>query len=76
MTENQPEKKFVAGGVTVTCWKNEGKDGAVFHNYTVQRRYKDGDDWKNTDSFGRNDLVKLKVAVDKALEYEFLKDAD
>ena len=38
-------------------WRNAGKSGA-FHNATLTRRYKEGEDWKNTDSLGKYDLLK------------------
>lgn len=70
---NKPEKKFRAGAVSATIWKNTGKkDGDEFEYRTVSidRNYKDGDDWKTTNSFRVNDLPKLANVANKA--YDFL----
>ena len=36
------------------------------HNVTFSRLYKDGDQWKSTQSFGRNDLLVLAKVADQA----------
>jgi hypothetical protein len=36
------------------------------HNVTVSRLYKDGEQWKQTTSFGREDLPLLAKVVDLA----------
>ena len=46
-----------AGAVTASIWRNEGKSGA-FHNVTLSRRHKEGEDWKDTSSLGKFDLLK------------------
>lgn len=77
---NVPEKKFSTGAITATIWKNTGKkkDGDEFDYYTVgiDRRYKDGDEWKSSNSFRLNDLPKLGVVCNKAYEYLVLKEQD
>ena len=36
------------------------------HNVTFQRLYRDGKDWKTTDSFGRDDLPLVQKIADLA----------
>ena len=36
------------------------------YNVTFSRLYKDGDQWKSTQSFGRNDLLVLRKVADQA----------
>lgn len=58
-----------AGGLSLACWENtgQGKQGEVtFKSFTFQRSYKDGDEWKNTESLRVRDLLPLS---------EMLKDA-
>jgi hypothetical protein len=51
------------GAVKAAVWKND-TDNGVRYNTTFSRLYKDGDEWKNTDSFGRGDLLVLaKVPI-------------
>src|SRR5580704_17232194 len=37
-------------------WRNELENGPMF-NTTVSRSYKDGDDWKESGSFGYDDVL-------------------
>jgi hypothetical protein len=53
------------GVVKAAIWKNDTESGVRF-NVTVSRIYKDGDEWKSTDSFGRDDLLVLGKVVDRA----------
>ena len=75
----QPEKKFRAGGVVATIWKNKqkNKEGKEFEVYSinVDRTYKDGDEFKQTSSMKVNDLPKLALVANEAYAYLNLKDA-
>ncbi len=53
--------KLIKGAI----WANRGSDG-VFYNVTFERRYKDGEEWKSTNSFGRDDLLNLAKLADEA----------
>lgn len=41
-------------------------DSGVRHNVTFQRLYKDGDDWKTTESFGRDEPPVVAKVADMA----------
>lgn len=75
-----PEKKFRAGAVAATIWKNQGqskKTGEPIEYRTIQidRRYVDkNEEWKSTNSFRLNDLPKVKVVAEEAYKYLVLKD--
>lgn len=75
----QPEKKFRAGGVVATVWKNvqKNKEGKEFEVYSinVDRTYKDGDEFKQTSSMKVNDLPKLALVANEAYAYLNLKDS-
>jgi len=47
---NPPVKKFRVGVVNVTVWKNDGPKGPLF-SANMERRYKDGEEWKSSTSF-------------------------
>ena len=53
------------GRVKAAIWSND-TEGATRHNVTFSRLYKDGDQWKSTQSFGRNDLLVLAKVADQA----------
>lgn len=54
---NQPEKLFRAGALSVSVWKRE-HEGKAFFSATASRAYTedDGETWKYSDSFGRDEL--------------------
>ena len=64
-TNNRPVAEIRYGYVKVLVWANDTSNGTR-HNVTVARIYKDGDDWKETSSFGREDLLSLAKALDQA----------
>lgn len=53
------------GRIRAAIWQNQ-TDTGVRHNVTISRLYKDGDDWKDTTSFGRDDLPLVAKVCDLA----------
>ncbi|MFN0133125.1 MAG: hypothetical protein ACKVW3_11460 [Phycisphaerales bacterium] len=52
------------GGIKAAVWLNQTSAGPI-HNVTVSRSYKDADDqWKESQSFGYDDLLLLAKALD------------
>lgn len=66
---SKPVAKFRIGYVTASVWKNDGAKDQTFFNVTLQRSYKDGDDWKNSDSLGHGDLLNAARALQRAEDY-------
>ena len=64
-TNAGPVHEIRLGAIKATIWENETSVGTC-HNVTVARLYKDGDDWKQTESFGRDDLLLLGKVLDQA----------
>jgi hypothetical protein len=60
----KPIHEIRLGAIKATVWKNETSNG-VRYNTTFSRLYKDGDEWKTTDSFGRDDLLLLAKVADQ-----------
>src|SRR4051812_27435452 len=68
-TASKPVKTIHVAGISASIFANKSKDGELtFHKATFQRVYKSGNDWEYTSSFGRNDLPKLKLAVQRVWE--------
>ena len=65
MANPKPISEVRIGRVKAAIWPN-GTDGRTRHNVTFSRLYKDGDEWKSTQSFGRNDLLLLAKVADQA----------
>lgn len=65
MSKEKPVHEVRIGAIKAAIWRNTTPSGIRF-NVTFGRLYKDGDDWKATDSFGRDDLLVLAKVADKA----------
>jgi hypothetical protein len=61
-TSKPPIKKFRVGDITANIWERT-TDKGTFHNVTLERSYKDGDDWKSTGSFSFQDIGSIKLAL-------------
>ena len=62
--KEKPVHEVRMGAIKAALWKNDTTGGVRYH-VTFSRLYKDqeNDQWKSTDSFGRDDLLVLgKVA--------------
>ena len=62
---NQPVHQIRIGRIGAAVWANQ-TDSGVWYNVTFERSYRDGDDWKSSDSFGRDDLLVLAKLADLA----------
>jgi len=60
---NKPAQTFKAGLITATIWKNEAKESEKsFYTTTIVRSYKkEGEGWKETNSFNLDDLPKVNL---------------
>jgi hypothetical protein len=65
MPKQKPAHEIRLGRVKATIWENQTEQGTR-HNVTVNRLYKDGDEWKQSASFGREDLPLVAKAADLA----------
>ncbi|MCA9259455.1 MAG: hypothetical protein KDA61_09660 [Planctomycetales bacterium] len=65
-----PVHEVRVGRVRAAIWENETQNGTR-HNVTVSRLYKDGDEWKDSQSFGRDDLPLVAKVTDLAHSWIF-----
>ena len=65
MANPKPVAEVRIGRVKAAIWPNE-TEGRTRHNVTFSRLYRDGEKWKRTQSFGRNDLLVLAKVADQA----------
>lgn len=61
------EKSLNKGSAFITVWVNKSKEGNDFNSYTLEKRYKDGEEWKSTSSFSENDLKDALIVINKVL---------
>ena len=67
MPKEKPIHEVRLGAIKAAIWKNDTANG-VRYNVALSRIYKDREDnqWKSTDSFGRDDLLVLAKVADLA----------
>jgi hypothetical protein len=65
MNKNRPVYEVRLGAIKASVWENT-YEKTTRHNVTFCRVYKDGEQWKTTDSFGRDDLLMLAKVADRA----------
>ena len=67
----KPVTEFRLGCVKAVVWENPTPNNGKAYNVTVGRIYKDGNQWRDSSSFGRHDLPLLAKVVDMAYEWTF-----
>jgi hypothetical protein len=55
-TSNRPVHEIRLGRVKAAIWEND----------TLQRIYREGDEWRTSESFGRDDLPLIQKVADMA----------
>ena len=63
-TKTKPVHEIRLGRIRAAIWENETQNGTR-HNVTVSRLYKDGNNWKDSSSFGRDDLPLVGKVLDR-----------
>ena len=64
-TTNKPAHKIRSGAIEVAIWKQVGEKGTFF-SVTMSRSFKQGEQWKQSDSFGQDDILVLAKLLDLA----------
>ena len=70
MSAKKPVHELRIGRIRAAIWENETQNGTR-HNVTFSRLYKDGDQWKDSQSYGRDDLPLLAKVADRAHSWIF-----
>lgn len=65
-TKNKPVHEVRIGMVKAAIWKHEHENGARYTtNFSRFYKDKEGDEWKFTEYFGRDDLLLLAKLADQ-----------
>ena len=67
-TTNKPAHEIRVNGIRATIWANQTEKGPRY-NTTFERSYKDGEEWKNTDSYGKDDLLVMAYIAKEAFRW-------
>ncbi|MSR55932.1 MAG: hypothetical protein EXS09_22065 [Gemmataceae bacterium] len=68
--KQKPVHEVRLGRIKAAIWANE-TDNGTRHNVTITRLYKDGDEWKTSTSFGREELPLVAKVADLAHTWIF-----
>ena len=69
-SSNKPSHVVRYGGVKAVVWQNQTSNGPMY-NVTVARTYRDGEEWKESSSFGSDELLTLAKALNDAHSWIF-----
>lgn len=65
LNSKRPVHEIRLGRIKAAIWENETREGTR-HNVSLTRIYKDGTTWKDSTSFGRDDLPLIAKVADMA----------
>ena len=66
----QPTHEIRRGLIKVRIWRKRTRD-RLRHTITVTRLFRNGDLWKESTRFGRDDIPLLRIALDAAHTWIF-----
>jgi len=66
----RPVEEIRLGRIRAAIWENDTPNGTRY-NVTLSRLYKDGDNWKDSSSFGRDDLPLVAKVADQVHSWIF-----
>ena len=73
MSSKKPVHEVRLGRIKAAIWENDTENGSR-HNVTISRLYKDEDDnWRDSGSFGREDLPLVAKVTDMAHTWIFMQ---
>jgi hypothetical protein len=70
----EPVKKIKVGAIEIAVWENQSESGNKFYTTSMERNYKDGEEWKKTNTLRESDLPKAVLGLNKAYEFIALKE--
>lgn len=60
---SKPAHDIRLARIRASVWANSSDHGDVWYSVSISRMYRDGETWKDTTSFGRDDLpLVVKIA--------------
>ena len=71
----KPIHEVRIGCIKAAIWRNETETGTRY-NATFCRIYKEGDQWRTTESFGREDMLLLAKVADQTHSWIYAQSQD
>ena len=76
---SKPENRFKCGPVSASTWaKSKTMEDEMVQVYSmnIDKVYKEGDQWKRTNSFTAEDLPKVSLVATEAYKYIQLNSSE
>jgi hypothetical protein len=70
-TKTRPVHEIRLGRVVAAIWENRTEQGDVRHNVTIAKIYKQDEQWRETQSFGRDELPLAMKVLDQCHTWIF-----
>ena len=67
--KKKPAHEVRLGRIRAAIWANQTEDSDTWFNVTISRLYKDDGEWRDADSFRRDDLPIVAKVVDMAYDW-------
>jgi hypothetical protein len=67
----KPVHEIRFGRIKAAIWENATQNGGTMYNVTLCRLYRDGKQWKDSTSFGRDDLPLVAKVADRVHSWIF-----
>ncbi len=65
----KPEKIFRIGAVSASVFVNSTEDGRAFRSVSLQRSFKNGEEWKTASSFALSELPSAVAVLQMAMSH-------
>ncbi|REJ93740.1 MAG: hypothetical protein DWQ34_10090 [Planctomycetota bacterium] len=65
----KPEKTFRIGAVSASVFVNKTEDGREFRSVSLQRSFKQGDEWKTATNFALSELPAAVAVLQMATSH-------
>ena len=76
MSTNKPVHTLRIGALHASIWLNTSKEQHTFYKTTIERRYREGNEYKGTGSYDHEDLLNVAQLAQRAEEWIATKMAE
>lgn len=73
--KKKPAHEVRLGRIRAAIWSNQTEDADVWFNVTISRLFKDEGQWRDAESFRRDDLPIVAKVVDMAYSWIWNRQA-
>jgi hypothetical protein len=75
MAQKEPIHRIPLGRIRAAIWLNENGEGSAWYSVSITRSYNSGGEWKDSTSFGRDDLPVVRQLCEMAYSWIWERQA-